>query len=728
VKNKKQTGILFLILLSLITTLNVNSQEDDLNVVRNSWLEFTDAQNGLYHYFAGLAYGLLKKRADRISMIGDLDGWKKRQEEIRHILMDITGPFPDKTPLNPRITKIVDKGEYRIENIIFESQPGFYVTSSLFIPSGIKGRTTAPAVIYCSGHSADGYRSVIYQHVILNLVKKGFIVFAFDPVGQGERLEYFDASEGKSVIGGPTSEHSFPGAQAFITGSSQAMYMVWDGIRAVDYLLTRKEVDPSRIGITGRSGGGTQSAYISAFDERILAAAPENYLTNYTRLLQSIGPQDAEQNLFNIVYRGLDHPDFLIVRAPKPVLMITTTRDMFSIEGARETEKEVSAIYSMYGLKENFSRAEDDAGHESTKKNREALYAFFQKFLDNPGDPADEPTQPLTGGELQVTETGQVSTSLTGETVFSLNLRMAGECERKLDSMRNTGREYIPGIIASAARLSGYTEPNSISGPVLTGRIIRNTCIIEKYFIRGEEDLVIPYLLFIPHNRTEKALIYLNPSGKEAEAGKGGEIEKIVNSGITVLAPDLEGYGETGSGALRGDAYFKGVSHNLWYASMLVKKSITGLQATEISRLVTILYDNLSKRDISALAKKELCPALLHAAVFDKRIKNIILAEPYSSYHSIVKNRFYDPALIPGTVPGALKEYDLPDLASALAPRRLVIAAATDSQGSRRDRSGIERDQQIIINGYHGINAENELKITDETDTGLILKLLSDPY
>ncbi|MCX6329879.1 MAG: acetylxylan esterase, partial [Bacteroidia bacterium] len=331
------------LLLSLLLSLNVNAQ-NDLVVLKDKWLQYTDAANSLYHHLSNQAYKLLDQREERMAELQTISGWKKRQEFIRKTLLDIVGPFPEKTPLNPKIVRTIDKGTYKVEHIIYESLPGFYVTSSLYIPESLKKNKKAPAIIYCSGHSVEGYRSPVYQHVILNLVKKGFIVFAFDPVGQGERLEYYDPNTGKSVIGGPTSEHSYPGAQAFLTGSSQARYMIWDGIRAVDYLLTRKEVDPSRIGITGRSGGGTQSAYIAAFDGRIYATAPENYLTNYTRLLQTIGPQDAEQNLFNIISRGLDHPDFLIVRAPKPAMMITTTGDMFSIQGAKETESEVARI------------------------------------------------------------------------------------------------------------------------------------------------------------------------------------------------------------------------------------------------------------------------------------------------------------------------------------------------------------------------------------------------
>src|SRR4030042_5537129 len=200
----------------------------------------------------------------------------------------------------------------------------------MFIPGGLKKGSKYPVVIYCSGHTSDGYHGS-YQQMILNLVRKGFIVFAFDPVAQGERLEYYDPETGKDIVGDPDIVHSYSGAQAFITGSSQARYMIWDGIRAVDYLMTRKEVDPARIGITGRSGGGTQSAYIAAFDDRIYAAAPECYITNFTRLFQSIGNQDAEQNFFNGIIRGIDHPDLLLVRAPKPAMMITTSRDMFSV-------------------------------------------------------------------------------------------------------------------------------------------------------------------------------------------------------------------------------------------------------------------------------------------------------------------------------------------------------------------------------------------------------------
>ena len=396
-KQKIQTlnKIIFIFLWIVLLTADKANAQKEYDVIRNNWIEFSDAPNALYHHFAQQAYGLLNKRTATIKDIHSLQGWQNRQQYIRKALRDLVGPFPQKTALNAKTVRTINKVGYRIEHVIYESQPGFFVTSSLYIPAAQK-KNKLPAIIYCSGHASEGYRSTVYQHVILNLIKKGFMVFAFDPVGQGERLEYFDAATGKSTIGGPVDEHSYAGAQAFIAGSSQARYMIWDGIRAVDYLLSRKEVDAQRIGITGRSGGGTQSAYIAAFDDRIKAAAPECYITSFARIFQSIGPQDAEQNLGDALVRGIDHADLLLVRAPKPALMITTTRDMFSIEGARETAKEISGIYKAYNKDDSFGMVEDDAPHASTKKNREAMYAFFQKHLSNPGNATDEETDTLT--------------------------------------------------------------------------------------------------------------------------------------------------------------------------------------------------------------------------------------------------------------------------------------------------------------------------------------------
>lgn len=725
--NLHKTFFLPTVVLALSFLYHESPAQNELEVM-HGWRGYRNTPHALYNHLTERAFEHLDKRKSEVEKIGSLPEWQQRQEWVRKTLLDIVGPFPDKTPLKAKTVRTVDKGAFKVEHIIFESQPGFYVTSSLFIPNEVTKKSKAPAVIYCSGHTPESYRSSTYQHVILNLVKKGFVVFAFDPVGQGERVGYYDPETGGSVVGPPTREHAFPGAQAFVTGGSLTRDMIWDGIRAVDYLLTRQEVDPARIGITGRSGGGTQSTSIAAMDERIYAAAPENYITNYTRLLQSNGPPDAEQNFVHGIARGLDYADLLAVRAPKPTLVLTTTNDFFSIQGARETAQEVSRIYQAYGKLGNFTMVEDTGSHASTQKNREDMYAFFQEHLNNPGQAHDEETELLREEEMQITATGQLSTSLGGETVFSLNRKVAEKLMDTLQKSRQNLSTHLPQVVEAAKTLSGYTAPEPVAEPVFTGNVLRDGYVIEKYFVKGEGDYIVPYLLFVPEKPNHKALIYVHPSGKQAEAQPGGEIEGLVNNGFTVLAPDMIGNGEMGPGDFSRKNYFlhapmEGLSYLIWNGFLLIDKTIAGLRAADVVRLSGILKNDPAITDIFAVARKESAPVLLHAAAFEPAISGVALINPVSSYRSVVTTRLYEPGFIENAVPAALTGYDLPDLAASLAPRKLLLFNVTDGTGHATEASSIATDMEVIRAAYARQEAENQLVIeSGETPDDLLLE------
>lgn len=320
----KNIFILFLSMLSLNVFQSI--AQDDVSLF-DYWKYYSDIENAQYKYFCNIAFEQLDEREKDISSLKSKEDWIKRQELVRDKLLKLIGPFPEKTPLNARVTGALKREDYRVEKVIFESIPGYYVTAALFIPEKINGK--APAILNAIGHSTQSFRRDIYQHVIINLVKKGFVVLSYDQIGQGERLQYYDEELGKSRLQS-TSEHSYPGGQCFISGYSPAKYFIWDGIRGIDYLLTRKEVDPDRIGMTGLSGGGTSTAFTAAIDDRILAAAPTCFITNYKYLFKSRGPQDAEQNLYHFISEGLDHADLIELRAPKPTLIVSTIRD-FSV-------------------------------------------------------------------------------------------------------------------------------------------------------------------------------------------------------------------------------------------------------------------------------------------------------------------------------------------------------------------------------------------------------------
>jgi cephalosporin-C deacetylase-like acetyl esterase len=351
----KQQLIIFSIL--ILSIFQLVAQEPSKSVFYSAgnnrpWILYQNNNQALYKIITNEAFTLLEQREQHVKNLSTKADWTNYQNELKRKFGSSLAKF-QKTPLNAKVTGKLERENFTVEKIIFESHPGFYVTAAMFIPK--KLTKPAPAVIYCSGHTELGFRSDVYQRVMMNLVEKGFVVFAFDPIGQGERLQYVDPQTGKSKVGGSTTEHSYAGIQTLLTGTSLSDYFTWDGVRAIDYLETRKEVDAKRIGITGRSGGGTQSALIAAYDERVYAAAPECYITSFKRLLQSIGPQDAEQNPYHFIKNEMDHADFLHIRAPKPSLIITTTHDFFSQQGARETFAEVQKSYLLLVTLKTFS-------------------------------------------------------------------------------------------------------------------------------------------------------------------------------------------------------------------------------------------------------------------------------------------------------------------------------------------------------------------------------------
>lgn len=682
--------------------------QTEYNVIQRKWIQYSDPANSLYHHLTGEAFQLLKTEEKKIEKIQTRQQWQQRQKQQKEVIWDAIGRFPEKTPLNARITGVVRKDGFRIENLIYESLPGYYVTASLFIPDKIK--QPAPAILFCSGHSALAYRRDVYQIPLQNLVKKGFIVLAFDPVSQGERLQYFDKAENKSRIGSSTKEHSYPAPQSFLIGQSVARYFVWDGIRGIDYLVSRPEVDAARIGVHGLSGGGTQTAYIAALDDRVAAAAPSGYITGYKRLMESVGVQDGEQNFYHGLAKGIDHADFLEIRAPKPTLVMATTRDFFNITGTREVFERVKNAYKIFGKTENLQLVEGDYEHGYTQNIREGMYAFFQKHLQLPGSPAEEEVVLLTEEELQKTETGQLATSFNSmETMFSLNYKEATKNLEQLNKSRENLKVHLDKVVLKAKELSGFRAPLSVEPPVFTGRTVKDGYVMEKYFIKGEGNYPVPYLLLIPNGKVSEVVLYIHPEGKAAEAA--GEMEKLVSKGYAVLAPDLIGTGELKTDSVFGDAQIEGISYNVWFTSVLIGRSIVGVQAADIIRLSKTAEKQFPGAEISAVSTREMHASVLHAASFYKNISRVALLDSYGTYAEIVSNMYYKPSYVFSIVAGALKAYDLHDLAASLAPRKLLIAGKVDINGMPANGQEYDKILSVINKGYQLKNADSHLRI-----------------
>ncbi|MCI0441396.1 MAG: S9 family peptidase, partial [Chloroflexi bacterium] len=269
---------------------------------------------------------------------------QRRQQELRAKFIAALGGFPEKTPLKPRVVGKLQGEGFRVEKVIYESQPDHHVTAVFYIP---EGKGPFPGVLLPCGHSANGKAADAYQRACILMAQNGLAVLCYDPIGQGERFQIL-AKGGKPITGG-TSEHTMVGVGALLVGRCTATYRIWDGIRSLDYLASRPEVDPKRLGCTGNSGGGTLTAYLMALDERIVAAAPSCYITSLEKLFTTIGPQDAEQNIPGQVAFGMEHADYVTLRAPRPTLICIGSQDYFDAQGAWTTYREASLIYGLLG-------------------------------------------------------------------------------------------------------------------------------------------------------------------------------------------------------------------------------------------------------------------------------------------------------------------------------------------------------------------------------------------
>jgi hypothetical protein len=643
------------------------------------WQYYSDAENALYKHYCDIAFEQLEDRKSAIEAVHTKADWVQRQELMRSKLQHLIGTFPERTPLNARITGKLKGDGFRVEKILFESMPDFPVTSALFIPDGVKKK--APAVLYCCGHTENGFRSETYQHVIINLVKKGFVVLAFDPVGQGERLQFYDPEEGKSPFGS-TREHSYPGSKCFVAGYSPALYFVWDGIRAIDYLLTRVEVDPDRIGVTGRSGGGTQSSYIGAIDDRVLAAAPENFITDLEHLWKSRGPQDAEQNFLHATAMGFDHADLIELRAPKPTMLIATTRDIFSIEGTTNTYLEAKRAYEAFGAPEHLVMVQDDDGHASTRANREALYAFFQEHLSNPGTSVDEEVEGFEEGELHVTEQGNLYPYGNYEDLHSLNFRMAKQQLALLDEKRADPACMQRTLLSEIPLKSGADIPVVPRQRVYSGTTHIDNILMDGYLLRGTGDYWLPVLVYRPEGTPKAVVLHLSEDGKADQAMD----LLLARNGYAVYAADVPGTGELGPGYLKGDAYVNGASFNQWYASMMTGGSITGLWTSDIGALARMAQGMAGGLSLSRwlIADGNLVPAALQASVLlQDHVDGVATIDGLISWEDLMATRKYESKYLMAAVPDVLRVYDLTDVLKAVdkpvfvhSPRRADGAVA----------------------------------------------------
>src|SRR3989449_4953600 len=374
--------------------------------------------------------------------IHDQKALLKAQHELRQKLLQMIGGLPAvKTDLRPRVTGRIQMDGFTIEKLIFQSLPGVYVTALVYVPDDQSKKH--PAVLVAAGHAADG--KFHYQALSQRLAGRGYVVISWDPVGQGERSQFWDATAGKSRYNLICGEHTVMGNLAYLAGANLARWEIWDGIRAVDYLLTRPEVDGERISITGTSGGGTQAALIAALDQRIKVAVPSCYISalpmRISNRIFADSDSDPEQDLFGMISNGVDHPGLLLLMYPRPVLVAAAVLDFFPIEGTRKTVREVRRLYERFHHGDRIGLVEGYHPHQFSPENQEAALDFLDHFNQMPVRHGLPAVKELTGKALQCTRTGQVGLDYSDARSLMVVIREYYD-EHKTGPGHNLAKEY----------------------------------------------------------------------------------------------------------------------------------------------------------------------------------------------------------------------------------------------------------------------------------------------
>jgi dienelactone hydrolase/pimeloyl-ACP methyl ester carboxylesterase len=624
--------------------------------------DIPDAKKMLQDYLlaeCGRHFEARRKSVDALKTPGDV---AKRAAELRARFIHALGGFPEKTPLQARVVGKAQRDGYRIEKVIYESRPGHHVTAILYLPDG---PGPFPGSIMPMGHSANGKAADYAQLGSILLARNGIACLNYDPIGQGERMQLLDAA-GKPAIKGSTGEHTQVGIGALLVGRSTASYRIWDGIRSLDYLASRPEIDPARLASTGCSGGGTLTSYLMALDERIVAAAPSCYVTSLERLFATIGPQDAEQNIPGQVAFGMEHADYLTMRAPRPTILLTGTRDFFDIQGSWTTFRESKRIYGILGRPEAVDLAEWDQTHGYPKNHREGAVRWLRRWLLGKDDAIVEgDLQAVKDAELQCTETGQVLSSLKGKSAFDLN------AERETELAAGRGKLSKGRLLEQVGRLIGVDGPvKAAEGAGTAGRVVYET----------EPGIRVPALVTPGEG---PGILVVHGEGK-------AKAREFAAAGRKVIAPDLRGIGET-AGAEFKEAFL----------SMHLARPLLGQRARDV---LAIAKD----KGLHAVGIGSAAPIVLHAAALDDGIAAVTLEGGVVSWSSVVRIPLSKGQLA-NVVPGALAVYDLPDLAAAMAPRPLTIRNAVDAAGRPVTQAELEEIYSAARAAYRAAGAEKNL-------------------
>jgi cephalosporin-C deacetylase-like acetyl esterase len=590
----------------------------------------------------------------------------RRKAMVRGKLIELIGGLPTYNgPLNARITGRLHSETHTIEKVIFESLPGFYITGNLYRPNA-PGRY--PAVLVPSGHTQEGKPET--QIVAANLAAKGFIALSYDPIGQGEREQTYLPQLGRALSGGGGNEHLELGARSILIGQSVARYFIFDAKRAIDYLVSRPDVDPDRIGVTGCSGGGAITTYVGVFEPRVKTAAPGCFINSF-RTLFAGNTADSEMSFPTFLASGLDIADFFEVAAPLPWLMMATTEDYFHPEGARTVYTEARRWYEIYGAGDRIRFFVGTGPHGTPRDSREEIYRWMIRWLaDGKGDPQDQAVKLYTNLELQVTQSGNVDTEPGSRKLYQI---IADEFRARKQ------KRGVPEMLAELRRL-GVPSKGPAPSPVITSTSEETGFRIEEIRFESEQGVIVSARLYLPKGEGRKPAVVMFeekrlpvPLYVQRSQSTRAIAEALVRSGQVVMEVDPR----DSPAAVDGRPFLGNWLTN--ERAELVGRNLPAMRAHDLLVAVDVLAarSDIEAGSIRGYARGVKGVWLMLAAAVDPRLGKIWLDRTPWSMAAALEGPMTS-HLFEALIPRFALHWDFQDLVSAMGGRQVFWTDPTN--------------------------------------------------
>ena len=641
--------------------------------------------------------------------LADPGAWDERRKKLRAAMFAAMGLFPEKAcPLEPRVVGVLKRDGYRIEKLLLQTRPDVWATANAYVPEMVKGKV--PAVLVVHGHWAGARRDPVVQARCLGLVKLGFFVLAIDAFGAGER--HPDSTAKGGYHGALIGSTLWPAGQTLVG------LQVYDNRRAVDYLCSRPEVNGQRLGITGASGGGNQSMYAGALDERFKAVVPVCSVGNYQAYLKAAS---CVCEVMPGALRFTEEGDVLGLVAPRALMVVSATKDafQFSVGEAKKSLERTKAIYKLLGVEEKLTHALFESPHAYNQPMREAMYGWMTRWLkgEGKGEPIAEP-------KLEIEKIEDISCFADGK-------RPPGFVYPATYAAREARR-----LLAASGKQANHKEAWEARAVVDRGRlhaeILGGSPNVKKQAARFGAAQVDGDVTTVPMTLPAEPGIDLSVQVRFMQTGKAGKIPAclllhldggtealkhplaaaLVNAGWAVIAPDLRA---TGAGKPVGDAVGVAPDHNSAEHAVWIGRPLLGQWAFDVQCLLEWMgtYPGYRGNHLAVVGIGQAGVVALSAATQGERAEVVAALDSPATY---VTEHAYGAGTRMGLLaPGILKVGDIPQpLAALAAPRRLFLAGAVTPQGKKLADKDMPSAFRFTRDVYKLLDADKQLQVREQ--------------